>query len=527
MLSIDLTREVEEGASGPLFLRRETLDLYEITEALRRAAVDSKIAGLLVRLDRPEIGWAKAESLHQAIRAFRHTGKPALAVLSSGGNSAYFVASAAGEVALDPASTLDVHMLASESFYLKDLLGELGIEPELEAIGEFKGSGEMFTRRESSDASRLQTDEIVLDLHEQLVSKLADARSLPADVVAESLSRGPFLAEEALALKLVDILAAEDDAEDLLEERMEVRVRLIPHRRYLKKRSLRRRLWRWRRPRIAVVHVTGLITAGEGRRLGRRAVPARVLAELLVSLRKNPRVKAIVLRVDSPGGGAVASDRIRRVVQATANEKPVVVSMGDVAASGGYYIATAASAVVAEGSTLTGSIGVIGGKFVLRRLADRLGIHREVRSLGTNAEFFSPLHSFTAEERARYRDLLRHFYETKFLPAVAAGRGLDLQEADRVARGRIWTGRQAHARGLVDSIGGTEDAIARACEKAGISRDRARVVVYSSRRRLTDWIFAGVFRDTGLWRLSDGLALLDDLAREELLLLCPRFLRIR
>ncbi len=275
------------------------------------------------------------------------------------------------------------------------------------------------------------------------------------------------------------------------------------------------------------MHVTGLITAGEGRRLVRRAVPARALAELLASLRKSPRVKAIVLRVDSPGGGAVASDRIRRVVQAVANEKPVVVSMGDVAASGGYYIATAASAVVAGGATLTGSIGVMGGKFVLRRLLDRLGIHREARSVGGNAEFFSPFHSFTAAERARHRDLLRHFYETKFLPAVAKGRGLDLQEADRVARGRVWTGRQAHARGLVDFLGGTEDAIARACEKAGISRDRARVVLYSPRRRLTDWLFSGVSSYAGLWYLADAIALLEDLAREELLLLSPRFLRIR
>ncbi len=161
VLSIDLTHEVEEGESGHAFFRRETLALYEITEALRRGAVDPSIAGLLIRLAGPEIGWAKAESLHHAILAFRHTGKPTLAVLSSGGNSAYFVASAAAQVALDPASTLDIHALASESFYLKDLLGELGVEPELDAIGEFKSSGEMFTRRESSDASRLQTDEIV------------------------------------------------------------------------------------------------------------------------------------------------------------------------------------------------------------------------------------------------------------------------------------------------------------------------------------------------------------------------------
>ena len=529
MLEIELTREVEEAASGHPLFRGETLALYEITEAIRRASLDSAIAGLLVRLDGPDIGWAKAESLHHAIRRFRDSGKPSLSVLSRGGNSAYLVAAAAGQVALDPGSSLDLHALASESFFLKDLLGEIGVEPELDSIGEFKSSGEMFSRRESSEANRLQTEEILSDLRQQWISRIAEARSLSPEAIAESLGRGPLLSEEAVEDKLVDLLAADEDAEEILEGKLGGRVRFLSHRRYLKKRSLLRRLWRWRRPRIAVVHVVGVISGGEGRRLGPRAVGARALAELVGTLRKSPRVRAIVLRVDSPGGGAVASDRIRRAVRATASEKPVVVSMGDVAASGGYYIATAASAVVAEGSTLTGSIGVIGGKFVLKRLLDRLGIHRESRSTGPNAEFFSPFHSFTREERARHRDLLRHFYETKFLPAVAEGRRLGREQADEVARGRVWTGRQAHARGLVDSLGGIEEAIARACENAGVSRGRARVVVYSPRRRLADWLLSGASLD---WSslpgvLGGALALVEELAHEELLLLAPRLPRIR
>jgi protease-4 len=530
VLEVELTREVQEGASGHTLFRGETLALHEIIEAIRRASRDSAIAGLLVRIDGLETGWAKAESLHQAIRRFRESGKPSLSLLSRGGNSAYFVAAAAGQVALDSGSSLDLHALASESFYLQDLLGEIGIEPELDSVGEFKSSGEMFSRRESSEASRRQTDEILVDIQQNWISRISEARSVSAEAVAESLGRGPLLAEEALERKLVDVLAADEDAEDILEEKLGGRVRFLSHRRYLKKRSLRRRLWGWRRPRIAVVHVVGVITGGEGRRLGPRAVGARALAEQLGALRKSSRVKAIVLRVDSPGGGAVASDRIRRVVRATASEKPVVISMGDVAASGGYYIATAATAVVAEGSTLTGSIGVIGGKFVLKRLLDRLGIHRESRSVGPNAQFFSPFHSFTTEERARHRDLLRHFYETKFLPAVAEGRRLEREQADEVARGRVWTGRQAHARGLVDSLGGTEEAITRACEKAGVPRERARVVLYSPRRRLADWLRSGVSLD---WAsplpgvLGEALTIVEELAREELLLLAPRLFRIR
>jgi protease-4 len=526
VLEIELTREIEENPFYSPFLRRETLSLIEVVEALRRATADPRIAGLLVRFDGPEIGWAKAESLHQAIRRFRASGRPALAVVSQAGNSTYFVAAAASTVALDPVTNLNLHALAMESFFFKDVLGELGIEPELDAVGEFKSSGEMFSRRESSDAHRKQTDDLLSDLHDLLVSRIAEARGLSTEAVTDCLSRGPWLPEEALDRKLVDRLAADQEAEDLLKEVLGGPVHLVPFRRYLRKGSLRRRLWHWRRPRVAVVPVLGVIAGGEARpRPGPRAAGARGLVDLLGALRRSRGVKAIVLRVDSPGGSALASDRIRRAVQETVKAKPVIVSMGDVAASGGYYIATAASAVIAAASTFTGSIGVIGGKFVVKRLLERLGIYREVRSKGPNAEFYSPFRSFSPEERARHRELLQHFYRTHFLPAVAAGRGLDLDRADELGRGRVWTGRQAHARGLVDSLGGTEEAISQACEKAGVPRGRARIVVYAPRRKLTEFLFPGIASGTAL-ALLDAFELLRELAREELLLLAPRLLRL-
>jgi protease-4 len=526
VLEIELTREVEENPSPTPFLRRETLSLIQVVEALRRATADRGIAGLLVRFDGPEFGWAKAEGLHQSIRRFRGSGRPALAVISQGGNSTYFVAAAASTIALDPVTNLNLHAFAMESFFFKDFLGELGIEPELDAVGEFKSSGETFSRRESSDAHRLQTDDLLSDLHDLFVSRVAEARGLSTEAVTECLSGGPWLPEEALDRKLVDRLAADHEAEELLKEALGGPVHRVPFRRYLRKGSLRRRLWHWRRPRVAVVPVLGVISGGEaGPRPGPRAAGARGLVDLLGALRKSRRVKAIVLRVDSPGGSALASDRIRRAVRETVKEKPVIVSMGDVAASGGYYIATAASAVIAAASTFTGSIGVIGGKFVLRRLLERLGIYREVRSKGANAEFYSPFHSFSPEERARHRELLQHFYRTHFLPAVAESRGLDLDRADALGRGRVWTGRQAHARGLVDSLGGTEEAIVKACEKAAIPRGRARVVVYAPRRRLTEFLFPG-FVGSRAWAFLDAFDLYRELAREELLLLAPRFLRL-
>ena len=235
----------------------------------------------------------------------------------------------------------------------------------------------------------------------------------------------------------------------------------------------------------------------------------------------------MVVRIDSPGGGAVASDVIHRELCLLAQEKPVVVSMGDIAASGGYYIAAAAATVLAEGTSLTGSIGVIGGKLVVKRLLDRLGIARESVSLGANAGMFSPLRSFTEDERARHRGYLEHFYRAKFLPVVAEGRKLTLEQADQAGRGRVWTGRQGRDVGLVDDLGGLHDAIELAHEKANLDRARSRVVVYGRRARLRELLTVGLSEGSFVAELSGRLSLIEELAREDLLLLLPRIFRIR
>ncbi len=333
----------------------------------------------------------------------------------------------------------------------------------------------MFERRESSPAHRLQMDSTLADLSEQMVSMVAAARSLDRERVVESFQLGPFLPSEALARGLVDEVADSFRAKELLGEWLGQKPLVVAHGRYLSKGGLRRRLLSFRRPRIAIVHAVGVITGGDGRGSvrGSLSVGARALSELLAGLREHRRVKAVVVRVDSPGGGALASDKIRLELRETAREKPVVVSMGDVAASGGYYVSTAASHVVAEGATLTGSIGVIGGKFVVKRLLDRLGIHHETRTTGVNAGLFSSLRSFSDDERSRHQEFLRHFYEKRFLPAVADARGIDLDWADALGRGRVWTGRQAQENGLVDSLGGLDEAIRPGLRSRGL-RERPR-----------------------------------------------------
>jgi protease-4 len=530
VLEIDLTGPVAEGPAGSTLFRGDLSSLFEIDGAIRRGARDRKVKGLLLELETAEIGWSKAESLHRAVRIFRSSGKPTVASVSGGSTSAFLVAAAAESIVLDSSATLDLQPPSRESFFFKDLLEELGIQPEFDQIGEFKSAAEPFQNRASSEAHRLQIDELLSDLQEQIVTLVAEGRGLSPEIAAAALLRGPLLPEEALGEKLVDRIGDEATAGEILDARLGTKSGRLPYRRYLARGRWRRLFWHWRRPRIGVLHALGVLVSGGGGRLpGQRSASARALANQLEALRTHRRVKAVVLRVDSPGGGALASDRIRREIAATSQRKPVVISMGDVAASGGYYLATAADGVVAEGTTLTGSVGVVGGKIVVKRLLDRLGIYRESHSTGEHAGFYSPFRAFTEAERARHREFLRHFYEKKFLPAVAQGREIGLEEADRLGQGRVWTGRQAHERGLIDRLGGLEEAIELACEKSGVTRRRARVTFYGPRRgwRGLFWFLSGIEADANLRYLGESIALYEELSREEVLLVMPWFFRIR
>jgi protease-4 len=531
VLEVDLSRGLVEAPAGSWWLRSAPPTLHEMEEAIRRGASDARVSGLLLRLDAPDLGWSKAETLNRAVANFRGAGKPTVAFLCRGGPTALLVAAAAERVVLESSSTLDVQALSSETFFLKDALGELGISPEIDQVGEFKSAAEVFLRTGSSAAHRQQIDAILKEIHDLFVARVASGRRLSPDRIETELGRGPFLPEEAIAAGLADSVADHDAVVNVLSESLGAKPRVVGFRRYLSRGRLLRFLTRSRRRRIVVVHVQGVITLGEGRQSlkGVQTTGARGLTELLAGLRESRRVKAIVVRVDSPGGGAVASDRIRRELELLARVKPVVISMGDVAASGGYYIATAADTVVAESSTLTGSIGVVGGKFVVKHLLDRLGIHREVRATGRNVDFYSSFRSFSDEERRRNRQFLTHFYEKKFIPAVASGRKLAVEEADRLGRGRVWTGRQAHERGLVDQLGSLADAIDIACAKVPVGRAHARVAVVAPRRKLRDVLPAieTALRPSAFAVLADALELAKELAREDLLLLTPRLFRIR
>ncbi|MFQ5789384.1 MAG: signal peptide peptidase SppA [Acidobacteriota bacterium] len=453
---------------GGLFFGVERVTFRSALDSIAQAGDDSRIENLLLHLRGAEFGWAKADELRAALQEFKSSGKPLVAFIEQGGNLDYFLALAADAVYLHPQGVLDLRGLQAEVTFLKSTLDKLGIEAEFEQIGAYKNAPDVFTRETLSSSHREVLEAIVGDLYARFVAFIAGKRNLTTAQVRELLDRGPFPARDAHEAGLVDGLSYRDEVEDSLtgegREFEDVTVA-----RYQSVGPARRRLGR---RRMALIYGVGIIVGGEsdddaffGRVMG-----SDTIARAFRDAREDDSIEAVVFRIDSPGGSDVASDVIWREAKLTMEKKPVVVSMSDVAASGGYWIATASHAIVAEPNTLTGSIGIYGGKFNLKGFYEKIGFNKERVLEGESADFWSDTRSFTPEERARYRRMLEEGYR-RFIQKVAEARDKAPEDIDALGQGRVWTGAQALERGLVDELGGLGRALSLAKEKAGIGED--------------------------------------------------------
>jgi len=482
-----VVRQLLEG-SGPSGLRA-------VLQNLQRAKTDARVGAVLIvptGLAAPL--WAKVQEVHDAIVDFRKSGKPAIAFLEYAGEREYYIAAACDRIFLTPTATLDLNGLATYEVFLRGTLDRIGVYPDILHTGEYKTAFNAFTERGFTPAHREMSDSLTRDLYDQLVERVADSRGKTADDVRALLDQGPFSSRQALEAGFVDELAYVDQIDD---------------RTPLPGGALRRldadeygrvgagRFGLGGGPKIAVIYATGVIASGEG---GYDPLMGAVLGsdrlnEYIRDARGDTSIRAIVVRIDSPGGSAVASDAIWRELVLTRDEKrdrPLVVSMSDLAASGGYWIATAAPHIIAQPGTLTGSIGVITGKMVTGGLYEKLGANIESVSQGRHAEIASPARPFTDSERARLAALMEDTYQA-FLSKVAESRDMTVEEVTAIAQGRVWTGRQAERIGLVDELGGLDRALAVAKERAGIGADeRVQVVVYPPRRSVYELISRGL-----------------------------------
>jgi protease-4 len=471
-LELRLEGEIPEAPSSDLnsLFERHPTSLRTVIESLDRAAADSKVTSVLVRVSFLDAGWGRVQELRDAILRFRKSGKPAYAYIEFCGNKEYYLATACSKVYALPTAILQVAGLSAEVTFFRKSLEKLGVEAQFEGVGKYKNAPNTFTESSFTEPHREQMSALVDSLYEQYVAAMATGRGKSPEEIRRLIDRGPYDAPGALRAGLVDTLVYRDE----IQAKLGGALRLTPAR-YVR---ASRGFGFDRRPKVALVYAVGEIMPGESQSsaLGGEAAGSDTVSGAIRDARTDDDVKAIVLRVDSPGGFGPAADVIRREVQLAQKVKPVVVSMGDLAASGGYYVTIGSSAIVAEPGTITGSIGVFSGKFSLRGLYDKLGVTKEIVTRGANASLFTSYRPWTAEERAKVRGQNVAFYED-FVRKVAEGRGKSYEDIDAIAQGRVWTGADALQRGLVDRLGGLGDAVAIAKEKAHIAKGQDVVLV--------------------------------------------------
>ncbi len=471
------------GAGRPMVLR-------EAVAAIHRAAEDDRVAALIGRVQLEAAAPAAVQELREAIVAFTAV-KPSLAWAETyPGTLSYYLASAFGEVWMQPSGTLGLIGFATNALFLRDALTKAGLQAQFVARGEYKSAANMFTESSYTDAHREADSRLIESLHTQVWQAIAESRGLEPAALDRLADRAPLLRDDALAAKLLDRIGFRDEAylrigelagaENLKDPDSDDAPPRLFLSRYAQTRSQTRPVapkipGRTRKPTIAVVTVAGPIVSGRG---GPQAFPMSrgsaggdTIAAALRQVAADDDVAAVVLRVDSPGGAVTGSETIwREVCRVRENGKPVVASMGGVAASGGYYVAMAADRIVANPGTITGSIGVVTGKLVARDLKDRLGFGSEALRTNTNADAWSVNAPFTDDQQALVEAEADLFYDD-FVQRVAGARGMTVAEVDAVARGRIWTGADALDRRLVDELGGLRAAVRRAKVLAGLDAD--------------------------------------------------------
>ncbi len=485
ILELDATEPPPDGAPDPLarLLSRGRPSLPALLTALERAQHDPAVAALVVKVG--GAGWqlARAQEFRDAVLRFaRVSGRPTVAWAETfgefaGGSIGYYLATGFDRIWLQPSGDVGLTGVSVEATFVAEALAKVGVEPEVAQRYEYKNAADSLLRGGFTGAYREAASRLAASAAEQIVDGVAERRGMPPDRVRELVDTAPLSAEEAAQAGLVDRLGYRDEVYADVRRGAGATARLLFLARYGKSRpTVLRRLRERRYPVVAVVEGSGAIHQGHSRR-GPLRGPSIGSDSMSAALRTAvaSRPAAIVLRVNSPGGSYVASDVIwREVTRARAAGLPLIASMGDVAASGGYFIAMGADAIVAEPGTLTGSIGVFGGKPVTVDLLQRLGIGHDAVEEGRHARMFSTRRGFTAEERDLLDMWLDRVY-ADFTAKVGQGRGMSAADVHEVARGRVWTGADAQRRGLVDELGGMRRAVDLAAERAGLDPDRIRL----------------------------------------------------
>ena len=485
-LEINLNGQLEEYSPTMPFMQYfqgPIISLYDTWMNLRKAALDPRIKAVVLKFGILDSDWAKIEELRQAVINFRKSGKPIIAYFeeSPEADKEYYLATACNKIILHPLGWLGINGFATYVPFFKGLLDRLGIKAEFEHIEEYKTAYNQFTENGFTPAHQEMLESIYHDIFDRYLKEIASARHKSQEEMRSLLDRGYFQGKEALDAHLVDGLAYEDQLLEILNLKDVKELTKVDNSRYarLESSSLGLNIGR----KVALIYATGTILSGEEEVV---ALGSQTFIRWLQSATRDKTIAAIIVRIDSPGGSAVGADTIWHELIKARREKPVIISMSGLAGSGGYWMALGGNRIIAQPQTLTGSIGVIAGKFSFEGLMKKLGINIEKVVIGKEADAFTIYREFTPEERKILKDQIKDIYE-QFLQRVASARNISTEEANRLGRGRVWTGNQAKNLNLIDDLGGLDLAIDSAKQLAGISpKEEVELVVWPKKRSFLD-----------------------------------------
>ncbi len=510
-LVLAMDRPLQEPLPNPLMteiFHAKVYSVYELVSALDRAAKDDRIKSLLLDVGAFPSGFAKIQELREAVDRFKASKKPVWAYFEYAGNGGYYLCASADKIYTPPTGNLLLNGLAAEIPFYRGTLDKIRVEPELYHIGAYKSYSDTFMLKEMSEAQREATNAILDSLYGQLTGGIAAGRHMDPAQVRTAIDTGFFFGGEIQKAGFVDGLWYRDQVQDAMKKLNgnKGKWQHVAMDDYLK--DDRAGTSSGATKSIALVLASGDIMSGEGSAhvaMGDTTIGSDTMVKWLRKAGENADVKAVVMRVDSPGGSALASDVIWRQVEVLRKTKPVVVSMSDVAGSGGYYIAMGADAIVAEPGTITGSIGVVSGKFVFKGLMDWIDYNQETLKRGQNADIFSAYSRFTPDQEKIIQGQMQSFYH-EFVSKAAQGRHMDYAAVDKVGQGRIWSGEDALKIGLVDRLGGIPTAIAMAKEKAKIGKDEpVRIQIYPRPKTLFEALLQGSSDELGGAKAPSGL----------------------
>jgi protease IV len=471
----------------PMFEAQTPMTVHEVWETFRRAASDSKIKGIIFEPRGVQIGWAKMQEIREEILQFKKSGKPIIAYLREPGAREYYLASATDRIIIAPEDFLDLKGLRLEGIFIKNTLDKLGIKADVIHAGKYKDAGDLFTRTSMSPETEEALNPILDQYYGNLIDTIAQGRNKQPDAVRALIDKGPFMAKDALANGLVDAFGYDDQASDDMKNRLkQSELKKVSGKAYLKAPAAPGGVTK----RIALIVGDGLITRGRGGSSSDdEGITASGFIKLLKQVEDDSTIKGVILRVDSPGGDGTASDDILHAEKNLSKKKPMVISMSDLAASGGYYMAITGDPIIAYPNTLTGSIGVIYARMSLHGLYDKIGVNKQLLTRGHYADLDSDYSPLNDDQRQKLAGQIDAFYRS-FVGKVADGRKKTFEQIEPLAQGRVWLGAQAKLNGLVDELGGLDKAVELVRKKANIAAsDKITLVPYPAKRSVFDSIF--------------------------------------